>query len=105
MLSVVFGFCAIANSLPLSLQYMSDVCTQDQGICDPSQTFCVSKCTWGSGSWQTVASSCIWISNAITTWLISPSNDENMLDNKGVIISRSETDDSLSDSDDIESGR
>ena len=70
MLSFFFLISAIVNAYPLMLQFTSDFCTLDQGICDPTQSFCVSSCSWGSGSWQTLAASFMWISTATTTLLI-----------------------------------
>lgn len=70
--SFAFGCCAIVNALPLGLQYTSDFCTKEEGICNPSGNFCVSTCSWGSGSWQTLATSFLWLSTSFTTWLIRP---------------------------------
>ena len=72
ILSFLFMISAIVNAYPLILQFTSDFCTLDEGICDPTQSFCVNSCSWGSGSWQTLAASFMWISTSITTWLIPP---------------------------------
>lgn len=77
LLSMIFVLCAIANAFPLALQLTSDLCTLQRGICDPTEAFCVSSCFWGSGSWQTLAASFMWMSTAITTWLV-PSTHTNL---------------------------
>ena len=72
ILSVVFSICAIFNCIPLTLKFTSDFCQIENGICDETEFSCLSSCVWGSGSWQTLATSFMWLSSCITTWLISP---------------------------------
>ena len=93
ILSGLFGLGALVNSFPLALKFTSDFCTINEGICDPSQSYCVSSCTWGSGSWQTLASSLMWISTAFTTWLIAPSYEPKKPESEND-LSSVETDDS-----------
>ncbi len=70
-MSVGFGINAILNMSPLLILLKSNVCT-DRGICDDSQTNCVSGCELSTGSWQVLATSVMWISAMISSWVISP---------------------------------
>ncbi len=70
-MSVGFGINAILNMSPLLIVLKSNVCT-DGGICDDSQTNCVSSCELSTGSWQVLATSVMWISAMISSWVISP---------------------------------
>jgi len=76
MFSILFGFCSIANALPLLLQYQSDFCTINEGSCNEPQTQCVSSCSWGVGSWLSLATSFLWISTACMTWLVRPARHD-----------------------------
>ncbi len=71
IISVAFSVCAIINCLPLTLQFTSDFCQLEDGICDDTESYCLSSCVWGSGSYQTLATSFLWLSSSITTWVIS----------------------------------
>jgi len=69
--SAAFLIGSIMNAIPLLLQFTADVCKIPEGICDESQHFCARSCSWGSGSWQTLASSCISLSTSLIIWTIS----------------------------------
>lgn len=71
-LSIIFCICSLINGIPLVLKFNSDVCTIDEGICDPTNTFCVTSCSWGAGSWQALAASCLWLASSISLWVLSP---------------------------------
>mmetsp|Transcript_22591 Transcript_22591/g.28510 ORF Transcript_22591/g.28510 Transcript_22591/m.28510 type:complete len:257 (-) Transcript_22591:88-858(-) len=71
-ISAVFSLCAFMNCLPLMLQFTSNFCQLEEGTCNETGSSCLSSCRWGSGSWQTLATSFLWLSSSITTWLISP---------------------------------
>eukprot|EP00554_Chaetoceros_debilis_P004947 CAMPEP_0194088436 /NCGR_PEP_ID=MMETSP0149-20130528/29093_1 /TAXON_ID=122233 /ORGANISM="Chaetoceros debilis, Strain MM31A-1" /LENGTH=116 /DNA_ID=CAMNT_0038772081 /DNA_START=314 /DNA_END=661 /DNA_ORIENTATION=+ len=75
MMSIGFGVNAMLNMAPMIVFLKSELCTGNDGagICDESQTNCVSTCEMSSGSWQLIATTFMWISAMISAWVISPS--------------------------------
>lgn len=74
IMSIGFGANAMLNMTPMIIFLKSELCTGNDGagICDESQTNCVSTCEMSSGSWQLLATSFMWISAMISAWVISP---------------------------------
>lgn len=99
-MSLFFCFSAIGNAFPLILQYKSDFCAINEGVCNDAETFCVSSCSWGRGSWQTLAASFLWLTTAFTTWLINPSNYKKKRTREKANRSKGESDESSYDTDD-----
>ncbi len=88
MLSIGFGVSAMLNMAPMIIFLKSELCTGNDGagICDESQTNCVSTCEMSSGSWQLLATSFMWISAMISAWVISPSKKKYIMsDSDGIL--------------------
>ena len=70
-LALGFGINAILSMSPILILLKSKVCS-DGGVCDDSQTNCVSSCQLSTGSWQVLATSVMWISAMISSCVIGP---------------------------------
>jgi len=72
VLSVFLMINTLLCLVPMLIFLQADVCKEDDGVCDPSFTNCVSWCEMGMTTYYLFGACFLWLAASMTVWFLTP---------------------------------